>query len=339
MSLKPHVFMTTKHPGDAFDYLAANAQAVGSGSNDPISASALMDGLVDKDAVVSVIPDILDASVFAKLPRLKVVANVAVGFDNIKIPDATAAGILVLNTPGVLDNTTADMAFALMLAAARRIVEADKYVRAGSWKTWTFDLLLGTDLGGKTLGIVGLGRIGQAMAKRARAFDMQVVYSGRKPVDAAIEAAYDARFVSMEELLKTSDFVSLHCPLTEATRHLISTRELAMMKNSAILVNTARGAVVDEAALIIALKTRQIRAAGLDVFEHEPTQTSELLQLSNTVLAPHIGSASVETRSAMARLAVHGLLSAFSGSLPDNAVNPEVWPKFLERIAAEVCCS
>jgi glyoxylate reductase len=228
-----------------------------------------------------------------------------------------------------------------MLATSRRLVEADKYVRDGQWKKFKFDLLLGTELAGKTLGVVGMGRIGRAMARRARAFGMRIVYSQRTRVPVDVEAAladrdgFGAEHLPLDELLRRSDFVSLHCPLTQATRHLLSDREFALMKPSAILVNTARGAIVDEAALVRALTERRIHAAGLDVFEHEPKVSPELLTMPNVVLAPHIGSATVETRSAMALLAVNGLLSALQGALPMNAVNPEVWKRFLQRLHSE----
>lgn len=326
-------YMSTNHPGDAFERLAANTAATRSTSNDPIAADQLLASLADADGVVSVLADRFNDDVFARLPKLKLVANVAVGYDNIDIAAATKYGVLVVNTPGVLDNTTADLAFGLLLAAARRIVEADKFVREGKWTRFTFDLLVGTDLGGKTLGIIGMGRIGQAMARRARAFDMNIVYSQRNRLSPEIESRYNARSVSMDELLKQSDFISIHCPLSENTRHLLSDREFGLMKQSCILINTARGAIIDEAAMVRALADGKIRAAGLDVFEREPSVSAELLEMDNVVLAPHIGSASVETRSAMARLAVDGLIEAFSGRLPANAVNPEVWPAFEKRLA------
>jgi glyoxylate reductase len=331
------VFMTTKHPGAAYTRLqaASGISSTHSDRDDPISFDELMVGLAGVDGVVSVIPDRFDDEVFKRFPSLKVVANVAVGYDNIDVPAANAHGVLVVNTPGVLDNTTADLAFALLLGAARRIVEADQYVRAGKWDTWTFDLLLGTDLGGKTIGIIGLGRIGQAMARRAVAFGMKVIYSGRNRVSPDVEKSLGgARHVPLEELLRSSDFISVHCPLNSSTRHLLSAPQFALMKPSCILVNTARGAIIDEPAMVHALTSGQIHAAGLDVFETEPDVTPALLSLPNVVLAPHIGSASVETRSAMADLAVDGLLSGLSGKLPPNAVNPEVWPKFIERLTA-----
>jgi glyoxylate reductase len=324
---KPRVFMTTKHPGGAYDKLASMTDASCSGTDHPITAEQLAEAIRDADGVVSIIADRFNDEVFRANPRLKVVANVAVGYDNIDVAAATEHAVLVVNTPGVLDDTTADLAFALLLAAARRIVEADRYVRAGKWSRFTFDLLLGTDLGGKTLGIIGMGRIGRAMARRAVAFGMKVIYAQRNRLDSAVEQLYGARQVPMDELLRNSDFISVHCPLTKDTRHLLGKKQFALMKPSCILVNTARGAIIDEAAMVAALRAGRIRAAGLDVFENEPIVSPELLEMDNVVLAPHIGSASTETRSAMADLAITGLLQAFNGLLPPNAVNPEVWPK------------
>ncbi len=337
MSNRYRVFMSMNHPGDAYENLAHHVDASCSGSNDPIAAAQLLESITDANGVISVIPDRLSANVLAQLPKLQVVANVAVGYDNIDVAAASGRGILVLNTPGVLDNTTADLGFALLLAAARKVTEADQFVRSGQWSRWTFDLLLGTDLGGKTIGIIGMGRIGQAMARRAVAFGMHVVYSQRNRVAASVENELaGARHLALDELLRESDFISIHCPLSESTHHLLGERQFAMMKPSCILVNTARGAIIDEKALVRALQTGQIRSAGLDVFENEPLQSSELFEMKNVVLTPHIGSASVETRSAMARLAVDGLLLAFSGTLPPNVVNPEVWPEFTKRLATTV---
>jgi glyoxylate reductase len=335
--------MSMKHPGTAAEVLSSAPHVVArcSESPEPISREELHAELAVCDGVVSILADRYDDAVFTQFPRLKVVANVAVGFDNIDVAAANKHGVLVVNTPGVLDDATADLAFALMLATSRRLVEADKYVRDGQWKKFKFDLLLGTELAGKTLGVVGMGRIGRAMARRARAFGMRIVYSQRTRVPVDVEAAladrdgFGAEHLPLDELLRRSDFVSLHCPLTQATRHLLSDREFALMKPSAILVNTARGAIVDEAALVRALTERRIHAAGLDVFEHEPKVSPELLTMPNVVLAPHIGSATVETRSAMALLAVNGLLSALQGALPMNAVNPEVWKRFLQRLHSE----
>lgn len=329
---QPKVFVSLKHPGDAIEHLSKHAEVTKTDSPEPVAETVLHDNLVGKDGCVVILQDRFDDAVFSKFPELKVVANVAVGYDNIDVAAATKHGVLVLNTPGVLDNTTADLAFGLLLAVARRISEADRYVRDGKWKKWTFDLILGTDVGGKTIGIIGLGRIGQAMARRARGFDMKILYTQRNNAKPEIEAELGAKYVGMEQLLAESDFVSIHCPLSTDTTHLIGLTEFNQMKKSAFLINTARGAIVDEKALVKVLKSGRIAGAGLDVFEEEPSPHPFLLHMENVVLAPHIGSGSIETRSAMAKLAVDGLLSAFEEKLPPNAVNPEVWETFTSRL-------
>ncbi len=276
-------------------------------------------------AVVSQLTDRLGADVIARLDGVRVIANVAVGYDNIDVAAATARGIAVTNTPGVLTETTADFAFALLMAAARRIPEAHAFVHSGQWKTWIIDLLAGQDVHGATLGIFGLGRIGAAVARRGRGFGMRILYCDEQPAPPELERELEARRVSKEELLRESDFVSLHVPLTPATRHLIGAPELALMKPTAILVNTARGPVVDEHALVEALEKRTIWAAGLDVFEEEPRVHPKLLELPNVVLAPHIASASFATRRRMSVMAAENAIAALSGRRPPNLVNPEVW--------------
>lgn len=332
------VFASTDHPGAALQELCRCTNATLSGSAEPISAERLLRELADKDGIIAVLQDKFNAAVFAACPQLKVVGNVAVGYDNIDISEATRHGVLVTNTPGVLDDTTADLAFALLMSVARRIVEADRFARSGQWKHWRSDLLLGTDVSRKTIGIIGMGRIGQAMARRARGFAMNVVYTQRNRVSSVVEDSLQAQYMSMEQLLGTADFVSLHCPLNENTRHLIGEKQLALMKSNAFLINTARGPIVDEVALVKALQARSLAGAGLDVFEREPAITAELLSMDNVVLAPHVGSATVETRSAMASLAVSGVLSALRGELPENAVNPEVWPEFIKRLGKPQRC-
>jgi glyoxylate reductase len=338
MSHRYRVYVSTAHTGDAVEHLAASAEAVFSCSPEPVNAAVLFNNLRGKDGIVSVLEDKLSADVIERCqPDLKVIANVAVGFDNIDIEAATRYGVLVVNTPGVLDKATSEVAFALLLAAARRIVEGDRFVRSGRWKNWRSDLLLGACLDGKTLGIIGLGRIGQCMAKRARAFDMNIVYHQRNRASAALEEELGgARHLSLDELLQRSDAISIHCPLTTATRHLLSNREFSLMKPECVLVNTARGPIIDEKALVNALASKRIMAAGLDVFEWEPKVERELISMPNVVLAPHIGSATVETRSQMAWLAVNGMLTAFNGELPSNAVNPQVWPVVSKRLASAI---
>ncbi|WP_210717264.1 2-hydroxyacid dehydrogenase [Amycolatopsis acididurans] len=270
-------------------------------------------------AVVSMLHDRIDGPVAdAAGPGLRVVANVAVGYDNIDVPALAERNVLVTNTPGVLTDATADLTFSLLLALTRRIGEGDRLLRAR--EPWSFHLgfMLGSGLQGKTLGIIGLGGIGTAVARRARAFGMNIVYSGRSR--SAAETELDARFVSREELLTTADVVSLHCPLTPQTRHLIDAEALGAMKNTAYLINTTRGPVVDEAALADALRRGEIAGAGLDVFEKEPEVEPRLLDLDNVVLTPHLGSATVETRTEMALLAARNVAAVLAGEAPLNPV-------------------
>lgn len=257
------------------------------------------------------------------MPGLRVVSNCAVGYDNIDVPTATRYGVLVTNTPGILDETTADFAFALMMSAARRVVQADNFVRGGNFKGWAIDMMVGQDLHDATLGVIGFGRIGRAVAKRARGFNMEVLYADEMPAPPEIEEELGAKRVDMNKLLAEADFVTLHVPLTEQTRHLISRQQLATMKPTAVLVNTSRGPVVDEAALVEALKNREIYAAGLDVYEREPEVHMGLLALHSVVLAPHIASGSVQTRSEMSAMAARNLITGIRGGVPANLVNPE----------------
>jgi glyoxylate reductase len=266
--------------------------------------------LIDADALVCLLLDRIDQSVLDRAPRLRVVANCAVGFDNVDVAACTAAGVAVTNTPDVLTEATAEFAFALMLAAARRIPEGEALVRSGAWPGWRLDQLLGVQLTGKTLGIVGMGRIGRAVARRAEAFGMRVI-------------AADAGD-SVEDLFATADVVSLHCPLTPATRHLVNAERLARMKPSAILVNTGRGGCVDEAALVAALRAGRIFAAALDVYAREPEIDRALVDCPRLVLAPHIGSATTETRTRMAELCREAVLDVLAGRRPRHLVNPEV---------------
>ncbi len=267
----------------------------------------------------------VNEDVLNQAPRLKVVANCGVGYDNIDVAACTRRGIVVTNTPGVLTDATADLAFALLLAVARRVAQCDRYVREGRWQQWEFGSHWASEVHHKTLGVFGFGRIGQAVARRGRGFGMDILYHSRQRVDEAIEREFGARYVDRETLLAGSDFISLHVPHTPETHHLIGARELALMKPSAFLINTARGKVVDEEALVEALKARRIAGAGLDVFEHEPHPHAELLKLENVVLLPHVGSATSETRLKMATLAAENLVAALEGRRPPNVVNPEVF--------------
>lgn len=291
------------------------------------------------DGVLSMVTDRFDAATIAALPRLAVISNLAVGVDNIDLAAATRAGIAVGNTPGILTETTADLAFGLLMAAARRIAEADRHVRAGRWRTWGPRVLLGHDVHGATLGIIGWGAIGQAIARRAAGFGMRVLYlpgphstragpkKRRGPNPATGDRPAQPEAVRLQRLLAESDFVSLHVPLSAETRHMIGARELAMMKRTAILVNTARGAVVDQTALAAALRAGRLAGAGLDVTDPEPISRDDpLLRMSNVVLTPHIGSASHATRLRMAEMAVDNLLEVFAGRLPKCCANPAVRP-------------
>jgi len=284
--------------------------------DDPLPKAELMARLKDKEGLVCQITDTIDAEVLGAAARLKVVANVAVGYNNIDVAAAHRRGIVVTNTPDVLTDTTADFAWVLLMATARRVVEADGYVRAGKWHRWEFLRLLGGDVHGKTLGVIGFGRIGRAVARRALGFDMRVLYCDTVRAAAATEAELRATFVDKAVLLRESDFVTLHSLLTPETRHLIDAEALRAMKPSAYLINAARGPIVDEAALVRALTERWIAGAGLDVFEAEPTVHPGLLGLDNVVLAPHIASASEATRHKMATLAVENCLAVLDGKPP-----------------------
>lgn len=279
----------------------------------PIDHDELVSAVADYDALICLLYDRIDAEIIAAAPRLKAVGNVAVGYDNIDVDAATRAGVLVCNTPGVLDGTVTDLTIALMIAAGRRMSEAERELRAGRWEGWDIDQYLGHDLHGATLGLLGYGRIGRTVARRVQGFEMTVLHHCRTPTG---EEGYVRE---LDELLARSDFVSLHVPLTDSTHHLIGGHELGRMKSTAVLVNTSRGPVVDEEALASALEQGRIFAAGLDVFEDEPQVHPRLLASDRAVLVPHIGSASVRTRTRMARLAARGVALALVGQVPDNA--------------------
>jgi len=281
-----------------------------------LSKAELISRLRGKDGLICHIISAIDDEVLAAAPTVKVVANVAVGYNNIDVAAARRRGVVVTNTPDVLTETTADFAWTLLMAAARRVVEADHFARSGQWQRWEWDLLWGADIHGKTLGVVGFGRIGRAVARRALGFNMRVLYQDALRADAAAERDLRATRMDLEPLLAEADFVSLHTPLLPETRHLMNERTLRLMKKSAVLVNAARGPVVDEAALVRALKEGWIAGAGLDVFEEEPKVHPGLVPLKNVVLAPHIASASFDTRLAMATLAVRNCLAVLDGKPP-----------------------
>jgi gluconate 2-dehydrogenase len=278
--------------------------------------------LADKDGAFTTGSQRIDAALIAAAPHLKIVANMAVGYNNFDVDAMTAAGVQGTNTPGVLTETTADFGFALLMATARRITEAEHYLRAGKWTTWRYDMFAGRDIHGSTLGIIGMGRIGQGIAKRgAHGFGMNVVYHNRSRLSPALEAECKARHVEKDELLRTADHVVLALPYSAASHHMIGAAELAQMKPTATLVNIARGGIVDDAALAVALRERRIAAAGLDVFEGEPSVHPDLLTVPNVVLTPHIASATVPTRLAMANLAADNLIAFFDGRGPLTPVN------------------
>jgi gluconate 2-dehydrogenase len=322
-SMKPKILVTREVFDETLEYLAQHCEVESNQQDVPLTATALAQRLADKDGVMCSLTDRIDGALLGATTRLKVVANIAVGYNNIDVPACTARGVMATNTPGVLDDSTADLAWALMLAAARRVTEVESYIRAGEWTGWRLKQWLGVDVHHATLGIVGLGRIGQAIAKRATGFDMRVLYHNRKPVAKEVETRLNATYVSLGELLAQSDFVVLQAPYSPQTHHLIGAAELKSMKPTAILINSTRGGVVDDAALIAALKAGTIRGAGLDVFENEPRLHPDFLTLRNVVLVPHIGSSTEATRRAMAMTAAKNLVAALSGEIPPNLLNPE----------------
>ena len=319
------VYVTRGIFEEAISYLKEHADVKGNPTDRVLTAPELEASLQDVDGVLSLLTDTIDGSLMARCNRLRAIANLAVGFDNIDIRGATDRGIIVTNTPGVLTETTADFTWCLMLAVARRVVEADRYVRDGRFEAWGPRTLLGYDLFGKNLGIVGLGRIGQAVARRAVGFGMRVSFHNPGPVSARVVNELGVEAVDLKRLVGESDFITLHVPLVEGTRHLIGRSELEAMKPRAILVNTSRGPVVDERALVDALRSGTIAGAGLDVYEREPLLQEGLTSLTNIVLAPHIASSSHETRLRMSMMAAENLVLALEGTFPPNLVNPGVW--------------
>ena len=323
--MKPQVLVTKRIYPKALELLTAAADVEYHDSRAGYPAERLLAKAKGKAGIVCQLTDKFSRDVLEQLPDLRVLSNVAVGYDNIDAEAAAERGVLVTNTPGVLTETTADLAFALLMATARRLTEAERFLRDGKWGEWYIDLLCGHDIHGATLGLLGMGRIGQAVARRAAGFGMTILYHNRTRLPAPVEEALNAKLVSFEELLSESDFVSVHTPLTPETRHLIGAAELSRMKPTAILVNTARGPVIDEAALAHALEQRTIAGAGLDVFEREPEVHRGLLAVDNVVLAPHVGSATIATRTRMCIMAAEGCLAALRGERPSNLVNPSAW--------------
>jgi gluconate 2-dehydrogenase len=291
-------------------------------SDRPFTPDELAARLADKHGALTVLTDRIDAALLARCPQLKAVCNIAVGYNNFDLQALSARGVMATNTPGVLDDATADFTWALILATARRLTEAEAWLRAGQWHGWQLRQFLGAEVHGATLGIVGMGRIGQAVARRARGFDMPVLYYNRTRLAPEVERACHATYAGLDELLARSDIVTVHTPYSAQSHHLIGAAQLARMKPSAILIHAARGGVVDDVALIAALKHGTIAAAGMDVYENEPKLDPEFLQLKNVVLAPHIASATTRTRKKMAMLAAENLVAALSGARPPNLLNP-----------------
>lgn len=323
--MKPKILVTRAVFPEVIAYLSQHFEVDANQQDDIYSDAELVHRLQGKTGVFASPSHRFGAELFGACPDLKAVCNMAVGYNNIDVPAATAARVMVTNTPDVLNETTADMGWTLMMAAARRVSESEHYLRAGQWKKTKYDDLLGVDVHGSTLGIIGMGRIGQALARRAIGFNMKVVYHNRSRLSPELEAAANqAQYLSREELLRTADHVILVLPYSAVSHHLIGAPELALMKPTATLVNIARGGIVDDVALIAALRAGQIAAAGIDVFENEPAFNPDFLSLKNVVLTPHIGSASVPTRHAMAYCAADNLIAALSGAQPPNLLNPDV---------------
>ena len=319
-----NVFVTRKIPEIGLTILRENCEVVEVNYEDRIlTKEELLKKVVGRNGILCLLTDKIDEDVIMAAKGARGFSNYAVGVDNIDVATATKYGMMISNTPGVLTDATADLTWALLFSVARQILEADRFVRNGRFKSWLPVGFLGADITGKTLGIIGAGRIGTAVALRAKSFRMRVLYYDIK-ANETLERELNAEYVDLETLLQESDFISIHIPLTEETRHLISTKELSVMKKTAILINTSRGAVIDEEELVKALKERRIAGAGLDVYENEPQLTEGLVDLKNVVLLPHIGSATVETRDKMAVIAAENLVAMMKGQIPHNLVNPEV---------------
>jgi len=318
------VFVTRKIPEPGLEILRKEFEMEVNPYDRVLLKEEIIKGLKGKDGLLCLLTDPIDADVINSEPKLKMIASYAVGYNNIDVKDATKRGIPVSNTPGVLTDATSDMAWALLFSVARRIVEADKFTRAGKFKGWGPMLMHGQDVTNKTLGVVGAGRIGTAFALKSKGFNMNVLYVDEKKNE-TLEKEVNAKKVTFDELLKKSDFISLHVPLISSTHHLVGEKELKMMKKNAVLINTSRGPVVDEQALVFALKEKQIFGAGLDVYEHEPEMTEELKKLDNVVLQPHSASATIESRTKMATMAAENMVAGLKGEIPNNCVNKEVF--------------
>jgi gluconate 2-dehydrogenase len=320
--MKPKILVTREVFDDVLDYLRQHFDVTDNQADTPMDAAALAKNLADKTGAMTTLVDRVDAKLLAACPQLKAVCNIAVGFNNIDLAACSQAGVMATNTPGVLDDSTADFTWALILSTARRVVEADAHLRAGQWKGWYLKQFLGKDVHHATLGILGFGRIGRRVARRALGFDMTVLYHDPQRADAEAERACNAAYVGMDELLARADILTIHVPYASSTHHVMGAPEFAKMKPGAILIHASRGGVVDDAALAAALKSGRLAGAGLDVFENEPALNPEFLAMKNVVLTPHIASSSAATRHAMALLAAQNLVAALTTGKPPNLLNP-----------------
>lgn len=322
---KPRVLATNPLFGPAREIVDRNFEVDYWQEKDHIPRTELLSRIKDKDALICLLTEKVNDELLNAAPNLRIAATVSVGFDNLDVPACTRHKVFATHTPGVLDDTTADFAWTLLMAVARRVLEGDAWIRSGTWPGWDLDQLCGADVWGKTLGIVGFGRIGRGVAQRAQGFRMKILYSDQVRVAPELEQSLHAEFVDRDRLFAESDFISLHVPLLPDTLHLINAESLKKMKRSAYIINTSRGPVIDEAALDAALEAGVIAGAALDVFENEPKVYPGLIKRKNTVLAPHIASASIETRTKMAIMAAENVLAVFAGKRPPNALNPEVF--------------
>ena len=325
--MPPYVYITRNIPEAGLALLRNRYELSVYESDRPIGREALKQGIRLADALISLLSDPIDTELLDQAEQLKIIANYAVGYNNIDVAAALERRIMVTHTPGVLTNATAELAFSLIIALSRRVIEADRFTREGRFVGWDPLLLLGDELSGKTLGIIGMGRIGQSLAEKCRAFGMSVIYYNRKRLDETAEKALSAEYRALADLLAEADIISIHSPLTEETRHLINREALSKVKPGACLINTARGEIIDEAALAEALSDGRLKGAGLDVYEQEPAVHPDLFNLENVILLPHIGSATVKTRENMAILTAENVIAALEGKTPENLV-PEMKPAF-----------
>jgi gluconate 2-dehydrogenase len=319
---RPQILVTREVFPETLDYLARHFDVEANPSDTPFTPVQLAERLAGKDGALITLTERIDAALLERCPKLRAVCNIAVGFNNIDLEACQARGVMATNTPGVLDDSTADFTWALILATARRVTEAEQYLRAGQWTGWKLKQFLGVDVHHATLGILGMGRVGQAVARRARGFDMNVLYHNSRRLSAEVEKSCHAAYVDMDELLARADILTVHTPYSPATHHILGAAQFAKMKPGAILINAARGGVVDDAALVEALQHGPLAAAGLDVFENEPALHPEFLKLSNVVLTPHIASSSEATRRRMAMLAAENLVAALTTGKPPNLLPP-----------------